>query len=88
MGYVKEYLMEYEDDYYDDSFYFMEEEAIAQDNANEELYAAQLEDEYNLLDLRNALGVIKGAGERFDISYHELAVLLEEFIDNYERKAL
>ena len=84
MGFVKEYYMPDVDDYNDEYFFEMEERYYDALDVLDSMREAQLEDEFNVVELNNAVNLISQLAEEFGLSADKATAALKDFIKEYE----
>lgn len=80
MGYVKDYLVSEPSDYNEEYFYMCEDEYLDAVSVEE----TRLDDEYNIVELTHAIGVLQECAEETGLSCEKAAAALNKFIREYE----
>lgn len=80
MGYVKDYLVSEPSDYNEEYFYMCEDEYLDSMSMEE----IRLEDEYNVVELTHAIGVLQKCAKETGLSCEKATAALSKFIEEYE----
>lgn len=84
MGSVKEYYMPDVDDYNNEYFFHLEDEYYEALDIMDEIERDRFENEYNAIELHNALTTIQECAANLGITCDTAVAALTDFIERYE----